>query len=161
MESNWLKVFLNSYMHFSKEQKHGNVSFIFSALFCYIPPLSDITVYLKHLLFLGSGWCVFVVQCWSHSPMRPLSDVYMAVWTSVNRLRLNPSKAKAIIFSFVVSPSPDVWFHLGNVEIECGWCHKRLCVIVDNDLSFGKHVDIITGNSKDDLSHEYTSITAH
>ena len=66
-------------------------------------------------------------------------------WSFNNSLNINPCKTKAIMFGPSDNYSTNMNFCLNNVAIEIVCQHKCLGLVLDSGLSFGCHIDLISG----------------
>ena len=66
-------------------------------------------------------------------------------WTITNSLSINPLKTKAIMFGSVDNSFDHINPHLGGVSIEVFSRLRCLGIILDCELSFSYHADLISG----------------
>ena len=65
-------------------------------------------------------------------------------WTHINHMSLNPSKTNYMILTTrqkrQILSSPPVQLLVGNKQLHEVSEHKLLCVIIDNNLTWGPHI---------------------
>lgn len=66
-------------------------------------------------------------------------------WADVNSLAVNSSKTKALLFGPRNRLSIDLNVFLGQAEIEFVNQHRCLGIILDSDLSFKTHINVLSG----------------